>query len=150
MSIAPEFCLAPIGECSYAACDCYRPSEKYQPSPTWEEVDAIRKGKSDIDLAERIWQLERELAQAKHDLERAVANHAADLSVPSATGTQIEPFLLTLIRVLDDLEENGNGWNPATMPENANDAERKFRDMLATNWTSIRRLIPVDRTAKGE
>jgi hypothetical protein len=31
-------------------------------SPTWEELDAIRAGKSDIDLAERIWQLERQLA----------------------------------------------------------------------------------------
>lgn len=29
-------------------------------------------------------QLELELAQAKHDLKRALANHAADLSVPSA------------------------------------------------------------------
>ena len=35
--------------------------EKLQPSPTWDEVDAIRKGKSDIDLAERIWRLEQEL-----------------------------------------------------------------------------------------
>jgi len=34
---------------------------KPQPSPTWDEVDAIRKGKSDIDLAERIWQLQQEL-----------------------------------------------------------------------------------------
>jgi hypothetical protein len=39
-------------------------SEKDRPSPTWEEVDAIRKGKSDIDLAEEIWQLRRELAGA--------------------------------------------------------------------------------------
>jgi hypothetical protein len=30
-------------------------------------------------------QLERELAEAQHDLERAVANHAADLSAASAT-----------------------------------------------------------------
>ena len=40
-------------------------SEKPQPSPTWDEVDAIRKGKSDIDLAERIWQLNRELRLLK-------------------------------------------------------------------------------------
>ena len=34
-------------------------------SPTWREIDAIRTGKSDIDLAERIWQLERQLAEAR-------------------------------------------------------------------------------------
>jgi len=39
-------------------------------SPTWREIDAIRTGKSDIDLAERIWQLERQLAEALVDAER--------------------------------------------------------------------------------
>ena len=29
-------------------------------SPTWDEVDAIRKGKSDIDLAQEIWRLRRQ------------------------------------------------------------------------------------------
>jgi len=44
---------------------CPSSKEKLQPSPTWAEVDAIRKGKSDIDLAARIWQLERELRLLK-------------------------------------------------------------------------------------
>jgi hypothetical protein len=45
------------------------PSEKPRASPTWDEVDAIRKGKSDLDLAERIWHLERELADTADRLE---------------------------------------------------------------------------------
>jgi hypothetical protein len=46
------------------------PSEKQErDSPTWDEVDAIRKGKSDIDLAERIWQLQRELAELSDQLQ---------------------------------------------------------------------------------
>lgn len=36
-----------------------------------------------VEIADRIDQLERELAAAKHDIERAVANHAADLSATS-------------------------------------------------------------------
>jgi len=47
-------------------------------SPTWDEVDAIRKGKSDIDLAERIWQLERELAAH----EAWNSEHSMDVLVP--------------------------------------------------------------------
>lgn len=62
---------------------------------------------------------------------------------------EIDPRMLALIRVLDDLEESGNGWNPATMPHNANDAERKFRDMLVTNWTSIRKLLPIRRVDRS-
>jgi hypothetical protein len=68
--------------------------------------------------------------------------------VPSAT-VEIDPRMLMLIRVLDDLEESGNGWNPATMPRSANEAERKFRDMLATNWKDIRRLIPIRASDGG-
>lgn len=71
------------------------------------------------------------------------ADAEALLSTRSATEPMIDPRMLALIRVLDDLEESGNGWNPATMPHNANEAERKFRDMLVSNWKSIRRLIPI-------
>jgi hypothetical protein len=70
------------------------------------------------------------------------------MSLPSAT-VEIDPRMLMLIRVLDDLEESGNGWNPATMPRSANEAERKFRDMLATNWKDIRRLIPIRASDGG-
>jgi hypothetical protein len=53
------------------------PGEKQErDSPTWDEVDAIRKGKSDIDLAERIWQIEKSLIAAI-DRER-LANMRAD------------------------------------------------------------------------
>src|SRR3990167_5481932 len=46
------------------------PGEKQErDSPTWDEVDAIRKGKSDIDLAERIWKLQYELADTADRLE---------------------------------------------------------------------------------
>jgi hypothetical protein len=69
-------------------------------------------------------------------------------SARSAT-VEIDPRMLMLIRVLDDLEESGNGWNPATMPRSANEAERKFRDMLATNWKDIRRLIPIRASDGG-
>lgn len=49
------------------------PGEKRErDSPLWDEVDAILKGKSDIDLAERIWRLERELAAER---ERADMNY---------------------------------------------------------------------------
>jgi hypothetical protein len=69
-------------------------------------------------------------------------------SARSAT-VEIDQRMLMLIRVLDDLEESGNGWNPATMPRSANEAERKFRDMLATNWKDIRRLIPIRASDGG-
>ena len=59
------------------------PGEKLQrDSPTWDEVDAIRKGKSDIDLAERIWQLERELAEMSAINHRLAANQ---IGLQSAT-----------------------------------------------------------------
>ena len=63
-------CPASGGECQEPqGCEilggCMLRKEKPQPSPTWDEVDAIRKGKSDIDLAARIWQLERELRLLK-------------------------------------------------------------------------------------
>jgi len=63
-------CPASGGECQEPqGCEilggCMLRKEKPQPSPTWDEVVAIRKGKSDIDRAERIWQLERELRLLK-------------------------------------------------------------------------------------
>lgn len=41
--------------------------------------------------------------------EAAVASVA-----PSATEPMIDPRMLALIRVLDDLEESGNGWEPVS------------------------------------
>ena len=35
---------------------------KHEQSPKWREIDAIRKGKSDLDLAEQIWRLKRSCA----------------------------------------------------------------------------------------
>jgi hypothetical protein len=78
-------------------------------------------------------------------LARALLIEAVSAAGAKSATAAIDPRMLTLIRVLDDLEESGNGWNPATMPANANEAERKFRDMLVTNWRAIRALIPLRR-----
>src|SRR3990167_7402813 len=73
--IFPECGAGPDTQCDlrFLAANCprnMRSEEKQErDSPTWDEVDAIRKGKSDIDLAERIWKLERELADTADRLE---------------------------------------------------------------------------------
>lgn len=83
----PESAAQPTGprppkpkECEVACpprqvCDhCQWPAAS---SPTWEELDAIRKGKSDIDLAEQVWHaIERErLANMRADqVEEALAD----------------------------------------------------------------------------
>jgi hypothetical protein len=113
--------------------------------------------KADLDLARYIlknlcgWNCRDVVSDEERDTE-----YLADMisaaryghATQSAT-VEIDQRMLMLIRVLDDLEESGNGWNPATMPRSANEAERKFRDMLATNWKDIRRLIPIRASDGG-
>lgn len=52
-------------------------------SPTWEELDAIRLSKSPIDLAEEIWRVRRELAEA-NDAAARWYTAAVPYSTPSA------------------------------------------------------------------
>jgi hypothetical protein len=76
-----------------------RGEKQERDSPTWDEVDAIRKGKSDIDLAEEIWRL-REVANR----ETLNANYWKDkASAASATGRSAE--IIAAVNALLDAEE---------------------------------------------
>ena len=68
---------------------------KHEQSPKWREIDAIRKGKSDIDLAEQIWRLERscadlhaQLTDMQGEVHRVEAMRSSEADQPVVLATE--------------------------------------------------------------
>ena len=130
-------------------------SSSAAPLPPLEEMGDINGALKNVLLlqaqyarkAEGVTRQMRDVAceSLEHEIQRYVKARIA--SVPSATA--VPENIANIVRNIDKLESDGNGWSPEHHPEAANGAEKKFRDMLAVNWTAIRRIIPVDRTSAG-